>query len=60
VTLGESFAGDYSLARHQTWNFSIEHQFSPDILFRAAYVGSQAYDLQLLQRIRDYNPTWRF
>ena len=45
VTLGESFASDYSLARHQSWNFSVEHQFSSDVLFRVAYVGSQAYGL---------------
>jgi hypothetical protein len=51
VTLGESFAEEYSLAKNQSWNFSIERQFSTDVLFRVAYVGSQTYDLpNLLQR----------
>jgi hypothetical protein len=51
VTLGESFPEDYRLARNQTWNLSVEHQFSSNILFRVAYVGSQTYGLaNLLQR----------
>ncbi len=45
VNVPESFIADYRLARTQTWNFSIEHQFSPNYLFRAAYVGSESYGL---------------
>ena len=58
VNLGESFAPDYELARHQSWNFSIERQFSSDFLFRVAYVGSQAYDLPNLWQKNPgiYNP----
>ncbi len=45
VFVQESFSADYLLGRDQTWNFSVEHQFKGDILFRAAYVGSEAYHL---------------
>jgi hypothetical protein len=43
--LGYSFDPNFSLARNQSWNFSIEHQFKENWLLRAAYVGSETYHL---------------
>lgn len=45
VTIEANFDGDFQSPRVQTWNFSVEHQFAGNTLFRAAYVGSQSYHL---------------
>ncbi|MGH7868509.1 MAG: hypothetical protein ACREP9_13010, partial [Candidatus Dormibacteraceae bacterium] len=45
VFVQDSFAGGFKLGKQQSWNFSIERQFAGNILVRAAYIGSEAYDL---------------
>jgi hypothetical protein len=53
VFVQQSFAPDFKIGRTQSWNFSIEHQFQSSITVKAAYVGSESYDLPLLV---DRNP----
>jgi hypothetical protein len=45
VDVVTNYDPQYQLGRVQTWNLSIEHQFTPNTLIRAAYVGSQSYHL---------------
>jgi hypothetical protein len=47
VQIQAGFGKGFQLGRVQSWNFSIERQFKGDILVRAAYVGSAAFDLAL-------------
>ena len=47
VQVQDGFARDFKLGKVQQWNVSIEREFRGDILLRAAYVGSEAYDLPL-------------
>ncbi|MGD0125742.1 MAG: carboxypeptidase regulatory-like domain-containing protein [Terriglobia bacterium] len=45
VTVPASFGPGFNNGRTQSWNFSIQHQFSNDILLTVAYVGNESYDL---------------
>ena len=45
VDVVTNYDPQYQLGRVQTWNLAIEHQFTPNTLIRAAYVGSQSYHL---------------
>lgn len=45
TTLPAIFTPDFKLGWQQSWNFSIQHQFSPSVLVTAAYVGSEAYHI---------------
>jgi len=40
-----AFTPNFVLPDQQSWNFSVEHQFGPSWLVRAAYVASEAYHL---------------
>lgn len=46
LQLSNSWSPNFKMGRVQSWNLSIEHQFTPNTLFRIAYVGSEAYHLQ--------------
>jgi hypothetical protein len=45
VFVQTAFAPDFKLGRVQTWNLSIEHQFSGNIVARVAYVGEEGFHL---------------
>lgn len=45
-SLQTSFPGNFREGRTQSWNFSIEHEFTPNVLFRVAYVGTESYHLE--------------
>lgn len=51
-TLPVLFAGgfnpDFRLARTYSWNMSVEHQLTPTLIARAAYVGSETSHLQIV------------
>jgi hypothetical protein len=53
VFVQQSFSPDLKIGRTQSWNLSIEHQFPTNTVIKAAYVGSQSYNLPLLV---DRNP----
>jgi hypothetical protein len=42
-TIPAVFAQNFKLGVTQSWNLSVEHQFSSDFVARVAYVGSQSY-----------------
>ncbi len=43
LTVGTSFSRNFRLAVTQSWNFSVEQQFTRDIAIHLAYVGSESY-----------------
>ena len=52
-TVDCSFPATYQMAKVNSWNFSIEHQFTTNLLVRVAYVGSEA---EHLSTPTDLNP----
>ena len=44
-SLLDTFSPTYKMGKVNSWNVSIEHQFTPNMLLRVAYVGSEAYHL---------------
>jgi Carboxypeptidase regulatory-like domain/TonB dependent receptor len=52
-TIPAIFAQDFRLGTTQSWNVSVEHGFTPNMLLRVAYVGSESYHQAL---IIDQNP----
>lgn len=46
-SLEDTFSPTFQMGKIFSWNTSIEHQFTPNMLFRAAYVGSEAQHLQV-------------
>jgi hypothetical protein len=40
------FAADLTQGKVQSWNLAVEHQFSSNLLLRAAYVGNELFHLQ--------------
>jgi hypothetical protein len=53
VYLGASFGRNFKAGITQSWNLSVEQQFSPAMAFRVAYVGSESYHQSY---VRDDNP----
>src|SRR5208337_1532007 len=53
--ISQIFARNYKQPSTYTWNLSIEHQLTPTMAFRAAYVGSETDHLSVLI---DLNPLW--
>jgi Carboxypeptidase regulatory-like domain len=45
VFVQASFVPDFKIGRVMSWNLSVEHQFSGNIIAKAAYVGSESYHL---------------
>jgi hypothetical protein len=45
VALPAIFSAQFKLGWQQSWNLSIQHQFSNNFNMTAAYVGSEAYDI---------------
>ena len=43
LTLGQSFLRDFKMGVTQSWNLSVEHQFTGATVARLAYVGSESY-----------------
>ncbi|MGH9344628.1 MAG: hypothetical protein ACRD19_12825, partial [Terriglobia bacterium] len=47
VEIQDSFSPNFALGKTQSWNLSVEHQFSQNMMLTAAYVGNESYDLPL-------------
>jgi hypothetical protein len=47
VTVSASFRPDFHLGKTEAWNFSIQHELTPNMLVTVAYVGSETYDLPI-------------
>ena len=52
-SLQDSFSPTFQMGKIFAWNLSVEHGFTPNMLFRVAYVGSEA---EHLQNPTDLNP----
>jgi len=44
-SLEDTWSPTYKMGKINAWNVSIEHQFTPNMLVRVAYVGSEAWHL---------------
>lgn len=48
VGVEDGFAPGFTLGKDQSWNLSIQHQFTPNTMLSVAYVGSETYHLPIL------------
>jgi len=53
TSIGAAFPTNFKLPWQQSWNFSVQHQFTPNLLLTVAYVGSEA---EHIAAGRDLNP----
>lgn len=51
VTVGGGFGPDFHLGKYQSWNISVQHQFTVNTLLTVAYVGSETYHLPILMEL---------